>query len=177
MENQNETKKEQEKAFDFDYCKDKHGWHGYRHKGFRLAKLLAPLLFIAVIFSIGFVSGNWRGAKRFNSGYYPMMGRAGGMMGAYRIDNLSYPTMMKGWRDINRENATEIFGAVSKIEGTKITVVDNGNQEKIINSVSGTKIISASGQVGLSVLKTGQNVSAVGKLENNQLQASLIRIY
>lgn len=167
----------QDKASDSDCCKGGHGWHGHRHKGFRLVKLLALLLFIAVIFGIGFVSGSWRGAKRLNSGFYPMMGRVGGMMGVGRGDNFSYPTVMKNGWNINRGNATEIFGAVSKIEGTKITVLDNGNQEKVINSVSDTRIISVSGQASLSALKTGQNISAIGKLDNNQLQASLLRIY
>lgn len=175
MENQNEIKKEEVKPS--DCCKNGRGWHGHRPKGFWLAKLLVFLLFIAVIFGIGFASGNWRGAKRFNGGYYPMMGRFSGMMGAYHNNNFSYPTIMKGWRNISQENTAEIFGAVSKIEGTKITVIDNGNQEKIINSVSDTKIVSAGGQVGISALKTEQNISAVGKLDNNQLQAVLIRIY
>lgn len=174
MENEKNIKELAEKQL--DCCGNKHDCHKRGYKGFWMIVVL--LLVIGSIFCFSFGFGSRHFSKRFGVGYYPMMGIGrDGMMnwGA----NRDYPAggMMRSWQVSNQENAVQIFGVISKIEGAKITVVDSGNQEKIINSVSSTRIISSTSQVSLSVLKVGQNISVLGEMKDNQFQANLIRIY
>lgn len=174
MENQNNTEKNSEKFA--DCCGNKHSWHSRKHKGFWLVVLI--FLIIGSIFCFSFGFGSRHISKSFKASYYPMMGIGRGGMMSWNINgNFPAEGMMRGWQEFNQKNAVQIFGVISKIEGAKITVVDNGNEEKIINSVSDTRIISITGQASLSVLKAGQNISALGEMRDNQLQASFIRIY
>ncbi len=74
-------------------------------------------------------------------------------------------------------NAKEVFGSVTKVDGTKITVMDNGAKEQVVVSTSATVIYTSTGEAALSSLKAGQTVYVVAVTNNNQMEAKTIRVY
>ena len=81
-----------------------------------------------------------------------------------------------GKRD-DKASAVRLFGTISKVEGNKITIKDNGALEQVVLSQAGTVILSAEGEVGLSVLKTGVNIVSLGTYDkDNQLVAKVINV-
>jgi len=72
---------------------------------------------------------------------------------------------------------TRLFGVVTKIDGNKITVLDNGAKEQTFISQPETTIITATGEVGLSALKAGQNVILLQvKGEDKKLELKLVQV-
>jgi Cu/Ag efflux protein CusF len=159
-----------------DYGCGKYGWH--KHKKFVILRIAILLLLILVVFFLGIALGSFKSANRFQSFGYLMTnkGHNYNMMGPGRNNEFGRKGMMPSL-NINGQNSSQISGVISNIDGTKITIKDNGNQDKVILSTSNTRIISATGETNLSFLKTGQNISAVGTRQNNQLEASIIRVF
>jgi hypothetical protein len=59
------------------------------------------------------------------------------------------------------QNYERVAGVITKIEGAVITIVDNGLQEATVISTAETVIMNVKGEVGLSMLRPGQFISAV----------------
>jgi len=75
------------------------------------------------------------------------------------------------------KDMVKLFGVITKIEGNKITVLDNGAQEQTLLSQPETTIMTATGEVGLSALKAGQNVILLQKkCEDKQLKLELVQV-
>lgn len=172
MDNQQES---QEK---FEGCGSK--WHCHRRG--RPFKFLVLVLVILFIFVLGYGLGKVKMAIKygvFGSGTY--LGSEWGMMGSNYFGNSMMSRgewgMMSNWLGKDQKGAVKVFGTISKIDGNKITVLDNGGKEKIVLSVSETRIFSSSAEIGLAALKAGWSVSAVGSLDKDgQLQAKYISI-
>lgn len=74
-------------------------------------------------------------------------------------------------------DSTKLFGTVEKVEGNKITVKDNAANTQVIVTLVNTVIASSTGEVGLSDLKPGVNITAYGSYNNSkQLVAKMIKI-
>lgn len=70
------------------------------------------------------------------------------------------------------------FGTVNRVEGNKITIVDNGSVEMVILSQSSTRIESERGVMGLTELKPGQKVEVIGVRDaENQFLAKVILVF
>jgi hypothetical protein len=70
-----------------------------------------------------------------------------------------------------------MFGAITKNEGNKITIMDNADQEQVLVTQATTTIILINKEVGLKDLKTGQNINFVGQLnKDSQYEAVWIKI-
>jgi hypothetical protein len=70
-----------------------------------------------------------------------------------------------------------MFGAVTKVEGNLITIMNNGAAEQVVVSQADTIIMSSSTEVGLAALKAGQNIVVAGVMnKDNQLVAKIINI-
>jgi hypothetical protein len=72
---------------------------------------------------------------------------------------------------------TRLFGVITKIDGNKITILDNGAKEQTFLSQPATTIMTATGEVGLSALKAGQNVILLQeKGEDKKLELKLVQV-
>ncbi len=71
----------------------------------------------------------------------------------------------------NEEETTDsarLFGAITKIEGNKITVMTNAAQEQIVLSQTDTVIaLPTDEEIGLAALKAGQNIIVTGTLNDD----------
>lgn len=75
------------------------------------------------------------------------------------------------------DDSTNLFGVVSKVEKNLITIMDNSSNEQVVVSLSGTTIVSATGEVGLASIKEGQSLKVVGTMNaDKQLEAQIIRV-
>lgn len=136
-----------------------------------VVKIIVSLLVLAVVFAAGMAIGK--------AGTFLKFGMMGNNDGQFGMQNLRYQmvngdfgkpgvVVMKKWREENKEDApNKVFGAILKIEGVKITVLDNGGKERVVLSNSDTLIITQKGEISLSELKTGQDINAFGKLDKD----------
>ncbi len=186
-------------------CGFGHGYNGFRFLKIFIAIALAIFIFsvIAALSHFGrFERGeNFRKNSR-DRGQYNMMemmgpgdkafGRGGAFLNGGQ-EAASCPMLNgvqgggatagclahKGARgsDCFFKGADRIFGAITKIEGNKITVMDNANQERILITQATTTIMSVSQEVGLKDLKVGQNINFTGQLnKDNQYEAVWIKV-
>ena len=87
--------------------------------------------------------------------------------------------MMLGFQkyQTGRGSQIRLFGTITKIEGNKLTVLDNAANEQIIVSGASTIIMTSSTEIGLSVLEPGQNIIIAGILnKDNAIDAQLISV-
>ena len=70
------------------------------------------------------------------------------------------------------------FGTISAISGNKITITNNAGESQTVVSQADTRIVAAGGtQIGLSGLKTGNNINVFGSTDqNNQITATAIMV-
>lgn len=82
------------------------------------------------------------------------------------------------WGDRKEKTSTvRLFGTIVKVEGNVITVKDNSAQEQVILSQATTVILSTEGEVGISVLKAGADIVALGTYDkDSQLVAKVINL-
>jgi len=165
--------------------------HGGKHIGHCIAKAAILLLVLTLVFAAGIGIGKHAGGregfgKNKGFGYNGAFGGCGlsrenndygfGMMkSGNREGRLG---MMGRWFGNNNEKAssTEVVGSITKIDGNKITILNNGNAEQVVVSTADTQIMAKTGLAGLKDLKTGQSIDAVGINKDNQIEAKLIRI-
>jgi ferric-dicitrate binding protein FerR (iron transport regulator) len=82
--------------------------------------------------------------------------------------------MMNG----NASGTVSVFGSISKIEGNRFMVKDNGAVERVVVSESATRIMTATGETSLANLKVGQTVEVHGMTaETGALTAKMVRIF
>lgn len=120
------------------------------------------------------------GFRGWHRGYYGSYGRNGYMMDGRGY----YGQMMRGgygpgYGMMGRWNsAGQTFGIITKIEGNKITISDNGNKEQPILSQAQTSILSSNGSsLSLKDLKVGQKVAVSGSAgSDGSIQASIIEV-
>lgn len=75
------------------------------------------------------------------------------------------------------DDATNLFGVVTKVEKNLITLLDNSSNEQVVVSLSSTTIVAATGEVGLASIKEGQSLKIVGTMNaDKQLEAQVIRV-
>lgn len=83
------------------------------------------------------------------------------------------------WRDFggtDEMGVKYVFGAITKIEGPKITVVDNGGKEQVILSESATRIISGGYEIPLGDLESGEAIGVWGTTGLTGLDAKMIQV-
>jgi hypothetical protein len=122
-------------------------------------------------FATGGIIGTDSNEELFNC---PMMG---GIKGGNEL-NSNCP-MMGGIKGGNCmfKGANMMFGAITKIEGNKITVLDNSNLEQILITQATTTIMSTLKEIGIKDLKEAQNINFVGQLnKDNQYEVSWIKV-
>ncbi len=153
-------------------------------RGVRVIRAISCLVLAVVIFMLG-MSVGMRVALRRAS--------VGGQLGAFHMarSNSAYgqpfaPRMM--WRGTNEDgslngdtlgeaSSTSWFGAITKIDGGNITIMDNAAKEDMITSQANTIIVSQTGEQPLSALKVGQAITAVGGVDaSSTLEAAIIRV-
>lgn len=133
---------------------------------------LGTVIAMEVFYSIG--KGSMAKQPCYGEGGVQMMQRfegekAGGML-IGRGTNVFYKQEMPPMPE-------RVFGAVTKIEGNKITILNNAAEEQMILSMAETVIISSSTEVGLSALKVGENVVIFGAPNKDKImEAKYINI-
>ena len=127
------------------------------------------------------------GCGRFGVGLENQKGGAnvgyitGGMMGrTFNASLTTQGTAVTGAKtvigNVNNLAGKRVAGVITKIDGTTITVTDNGGKTAVITSGSDTVIMTSTGEVGLAALRAGRFISAlVGGTDNSNL-ASVINI-
>ncbi len=172
------------------------GVHGFcGHKKRWWLRCVIWLIVLWLVFSAGYGLGKIKGYLRYGVfGYGTGMSAPYGMMGQNGISSWQGMRSMmfgndngdenKGWGMMRRwfgsaqNNAVYVFGAITKTDGNKITIIDNGGKEQIVILGSDTVIYSASDEMSLSALKAGQSIRAGGMLnKDGQLNTKEIRVY
>lgn len=154
--------------------------HSHNH----LSKLVVFLLVLGVAFIGGMFVGKGLGFMKY---------RTQGMSMMYKNtpDNLMYfnsqggtagmPMMTTGYGNMMVSGATafpgkRISGVISAVDGTKITVTDNGGVKQEVYSTSDTTIYGENGMLALSALKSGQFVSVNYTEKAGKKTASIIQV-
>lgn len=149
-----------------------------KHKWTKVLAWIAAILAVILIILIGVA-----GAYTWNRGYFGD-GSGYGMMGwdneghYFRMGRFGGKgTGMMGSGYWNSQNS-QVFGVIKSINGNKITITNNAGASEIVVTSANTAIINNNGsQIGLSALKTGQNIVVTGYLnQNSQLQAYTIEV-
>lgn len=149
------------------YC----GFH--RHHSWRVLKIIVVLFAVGIAFAAGAAIGKLSILRYGVMGYGAnLSGDYSGMYGMMsRLGTGRF--MMGGW---NSDDYTRVLGSITKIDGNKITISDNGGAEKVVVSQSNTSITSAGKEIGLSSLKIGETLSAAGTVQGGQFMASWIEV-
>lgn len=136
--------------------------------GHRLAKVFLTVVVVFFVFTIGMGYGFKIGYLTAKGGYqksfanYKMMQRPGIEGAIFRKDV---------------PETTRLFGTIAKVDGNKITVVNNAAQETIVVSQTTTIILSETSEIGLSALKPGLNIVSSGLFnKDKQLDAQVIKV-
>jgi len=147
-------------------------------------KLLKLFLCLAVAFFV-FVCGLGVGVKM---SYYKLGGAGNegwGMVKYGEVGESGRPGMMiklmsaeEGAYGLTvQSHAIRLFGNITKIDGNKITVLDNSAKEQVILSQPETIITATGTEVGVASLKAGMNIVSIGAMNaDNQLLAKTIRV-
>jgi hypothetical protein len=146
-------------------------------------KLLKLFLCLAVAFFV-FICGVGVGVKMC---YYKTGGWGSGGMGTMKYGQTAAtgPGMtMKFFssKDGNcgftsQSHDVRLFGNITKIEGNKITILDNSAKEQVILSQQATIIAESDNEIGLASLDEGMNIVAIGALNaDNQMLAKIIQV-
>jgi hypothetical protein len=155
--------------------------HNHKPESFGgiVLKVLLIVIIGGAIFGVGVCAGiraaMWRGIAGTGISSRAMMNNK----------TLVAPPMMErstkedeswGWGK-DDQKMTRVFGAITKIEGNQITILNNAVKNEIVLSLSSTVITSSSSEIGIGALKAGQNIAALGALNaNNMLEARLIEV-
>jgi len=147
------------------------------------------LIILAVGIKIGFKASHFKERSWGHVGQYGMM-KYGAIDVQDKVAGCPFaqfgikPQMMGRFWDKEsgkgeKEGRDQLFGIITKIEGNKITISDNGAKEQVILSQSDTVIMSSSGPVSLTSLKTGSSIMSVGTINatTKQLEAKWINTY
>lgn len=106
-----------------------------------------------------------------------MMPSEGGMTGM-KVMKMERMRGMDMMMNDNASGTASIFGSISKIDGNRFTVKDNGAVDHAIVSESATTIMSSTGETSLVSLKVGQTVEVHGMTaENGSLTAKMVRVF
>ncbi len=150
--------------------------HNHKHETFGgiVLKVLLIVIIGGSIFGVGVCAGIratiWRGLAHENVAGSTRVSPLG-MMGRVDKSDESW-----GWGK-DEQKFSRVFGAITKIEGNQITILDNAAKNEIVVSLSSTVITLAGKEVGIGALKAGQNIAAVGALNaNNLFEARLIQV-
>ena len=157
------------------------GGHGFmHHKGMCALKIIIVIIIMLFVFAAGVRMGVRRSGMGYGAGFgYKQIGRHGNfggcpMNGFGRERNEGFGgkiKMFSGWGK-QVSTSTQIFGAITKVEGNKITIVNNENKQQVIITSASTRIIGNTGEVSLKDLKTGQEINTDGQLnKDNQINA------
>ncbi|MFA6992030.1 MAG: hypothetical protein WC269_01965 [Candidatus Gracilibacteria bacterium] len=140
-------------------CCGSHHGHGMHRAFWIIIRVLIILLVLWAVF--GFFFGHMWNYGRFG---YDKFGYNG--MG-YNMMNGGYNMM--GWYDDDDSGSRNglSFGTITKIDGNKITVLNNANAEVTFATGASTVIYSSTGEIGLAGLKVGQNINYYGKTDKN----------
>lgn len=157
----------------------------HNHKSDSLGGIVLKVLLVVIIggaiFGVGVCAGIratiWRGLADTGVSSRGMMNVKAplgsvGMMGRLsKGDDESW-----GWGK-EEQKMSRVFGAITKIEGNQITILDNAVKSEVIVSLSSTIITASSTEVSIASLKAGQNIAALGALNaNNLFEARLIQV-
>lgn len=106
-----------------------------------------------------------------------MMPGERGMMGM-KVMKMEHMRGMDMMANENASGTTSVFGSISKIEGNKFTVKDNGAVDHAVISESATTIMASTGETSLASLKVGQTVEVRGMMaEGGALTAKMVRVF
>jgi len=157
-------------------------------------KTFISIVLVLIIFGagvcVGVRAGHFRGRGFGNEkGQYGMMGygakggrgsKWGSPYGQYGAN----PQMMgRAWNQYPANGApqlgqNQLSGTITNIAGNQITITDNTGKGQVILSQPNTPIMSATGPINITTLKTGSSLTAVGTLNatTNQFEAQQINV-
>jgi hypothetical protein len=147
-------------------------------------KLLKLFLCLAVAFFV-FICGVGAGVKM---SYYKTGAWGNGGLSMMKCDDAGKcgrsDVMMKGFSSQGAvfgftadSHAVRLFGNITKIEGNKITVLDNSAKEQVVLSQPSTIIMETENEIGFSSLEPGMNIVSVGAMNaGNQMLAKTILV-
>lgn len=135
-------------------------WH-HRHWFFRLVFWAIIVVLIVTAFVTGVCIGFMKSG---------MAGKFGGDYGGRHM------MLWRDWDGAEGAGSKYIFGEITAIDGSKITVRDNGAQEQVIFSSADTRIMESISEIPLSDLRVGQAISVWGANGLTGLNAKLIRV-
>ncbi len=145
--------------------------HNHKHESFGgiVLKVLLIVIIGGSIFGVGVSAGIraaiWRGLD------VPRPASRVAVMERAAKEDESW-----GWGK-DDQKMTRVFGAITKIEGNQITILNNAVKNEIVLSLSSTVITSSSSEIGIGALKAGQNIAALGALNaNNMFEARIIQV-
>lgn len=157
----NKHMEQKEKHFHcgFAMCGEGHNWC-------HAIKVLVWLAIFVAIFALGLIAGTVRTARYYGLG--GMMGWRSNAIGDYGSGtrSLGRSWMMGGYGD-DAKGSQKVFGVITHIEGTKITILDNGGNTAVVLSASDTTILAGETEISLRGLVTGQDVSVLGTTDAN----------
>lgn len=138
----------------------------------RLLKVFVGVLVILLILLVGINVGRRVGYN----GY--------GMMGGFNDDNgrtFMFKTggMMGGAGNVwyNNNFGQRVSGTIVSVDGTKITLTDNGGKEQVVYSNSNTVISTTTGEIPLTALKAKEYVVVWAVADQSgKLQAQKIAV-
>ena len=151
-----------------------------------LIKIVVLLMVLSIVGSIGFAMGARMGAGRRNISAtfgarqmggqqntqveYKAMGQVGNTEQdgqGVTVSRLSNGVGFSGAPEMPGLKLNRLFGSITKIDGNKITVLDNGATNQTVVSSSSTIILMPTGEVTLSALKAGQNIECAGSMSKD----------
>ncbi len=91
-------------------------------------------------------------------------GMAGERMMVRKGDSMHFMQLQPVWKGEGTmaSGTVRLVGSISKIDGNKITVLDNGAKAQVVMSQAITMIRAATGMISLTNLKVGENVIVMG---------------
>ncbi len=101
----------------------------------------------------------------------------GGIPANLKPGNMMYFNWNERGEEEQESRTSRIFGAITAIDGNKITVYDNGATDQPVLSLAETMIFSEGKEVGLKALSAGQDVVVNGTMNSeNILEAVKITV-
>lgn len=147
-----------------------HSWHHWHHGHHGPLAWLVKLIILMLVFLVGVCVGaasmHHRGEFGRGEGGAKMMGHGPQGMG------MPMAGMMGGKTAVNW---TRVSGVISSINGSQVTLTDNGGNKQDVYTDANTVIVSGGAQIGVSSLKGGQFVVCFVTMKDGKNMASMIQ--
>jgi Cu/Ag efflux protein CusF len=138
-----------------------------------VVRLVILFLLFLLVFVVGVKVGRHAGEFSGNRMFGVMKYESGVMMPSQ--PGKPMPKMQMGY-DKAQSQGKRVAGTLSKVEGTKLTLVDNAGAQQTVYSDANTVIFASTGEVSLSSLKAGQFVVCMVQAKDGKNIAQSIQV-